>query len=122
MHHPVELIEVHVATDLLAEFLEADHEVWTMGEVAAVGQGECIPIISKEVSVDDSTPLAKVFITIVWESMDKWQRMNEPTIQNKLLAAWAQRFPHPHEMIRLDQPGTTVVKRVSRFERVSPAR
>ena len=33
---PVELIEVHLAQKLVAEFLVADHEVWTMGECEAL--------------------------------------------------------------------------------------
>jgi hypothetical protein len=61
--------------------------------------------------------MVKVFITIVWESKEKWLRMNEPEIQNKLLNEWAVRFPHPHEIVRLDLPETTNVRRVSRFER-----
>jgi hypothetical protein len=147
VQQPVEQIIIHMKKEFVAEFLEADHEVcpvlscpilsypvlipscpctqvWTLGECeafAALGE-EAIPIISKDVFVDEGEgeeeSIAKIYITIVWESMEKWRRMNEEDIQRKLLARWAERFPHPHTMVRLDEPETTTVKRVSRFERL----
>lgn len=117
VEHPVEVIEVHVATELLDKFLVADHQVWTLGEVAAF-PCEPIPILSKEVSVDSSNdPVTKVFITIIWESREKWQRMNDPIVQQKLQMKFDEAFPYLHKIVRIDQPETSFVKRVSRFAR-----
>jgi hypothetical protein len=83
------------------------------------GGGLPIPILSKEVYVDSSNEsMSKVYITIIWESREKWQRMNEPIVQQNLLTKFKEVFPYPQaQLVRMDQPETRFVRRFSRFER-----
>ena len=68
---PVEVLQLRVAPEHLGEFLELDHEVWTLGEAFLDGLYR-IPFLYKEVWLDDADP-GLVTIVFVWESLEAWQ-------------------------------------------------
>lgn len=113
---PVEVLVFTVDPAHLDEFLEVDHEVWTLGEAFLPGF-ERIPFLSKEVWLDDSRP-GRVTLVFVWESMDAWRAVGERSIQARLQAEFDARFPHP---VRLDEAWhedtSFGLHRWSRFER-----
>jgi uncharacterized protein (TIGR03792 family) len=117
---PVEVLVFRMAPEHVAEYLEVDHEVWTLGEALLDGF-ERIPFISKEVWLDDSQP-GEVTLIFVWESMDAWMQVGSEAIQTALQARFDAMFPHPVELARaLHEETNFGIHRWSRFERSEPA-
>ena len=103
----------------VAEFLTADHEVWTLGEAYVDGLDR-IPFLSKEVWLDDANP-GRITIVFVWESIDAWTYVADDHRQRTLQARFDQRFPHPVTLLRAyHEESRRGIHRVSRFERVDP--
>ena len=118
---PVEVLVFEMDPLVVDEFLRVDHEVWTLGEALLPGY-ERVPFQSKEVWLDDANP-GRVTIVFVWESIEAWNKVGAPEIQDRLQAEFDARFPHalrlvaaPHEDSRQG------IHRVSRFERLEPNR
>lgn len=113
---PVEVLVFEMDPTLVPEFLEVDHEVWTLGEAYLPGH-DTVPFLSKEVWLDDAHP-GRVTLVFVWESQDAWDRVGEPTIQARLQAEFDRRFPHPiHLVAAPHEESDHGIHRVSRFER-----
>lgn len=114
---PVEVLVFQVAPEHVEQFLEVDHDVWTLGEALLPGF-EQIPFRSKEVWLDDSRP-GLVTLVFVWESAGEWDRVGDPAIQQRLQAEFDRRFPHPVELVRAyHEDSDHGIHRVSRFERI----
>lgn len=114
---PVEVLVFRVAPEHVDEFISVDHEVWTLGEALLPGFDR-IPFRSKEVWVDDTRP-GEVTLTFVWESLDDWLQVGEPSIQSALQAEFDRRFPHDVELISAPHEDSNHgIHRVSRFERI----
>ena len=113
-HCPVEHLIFQVEPEHVEEFLQADHEVWTLGE-AACGEEGRIPFLSKEVWLNDNRP-GEVHVVFVWESMESWKRVADPAIQEELSARFAQRFPYPCRVVRcVEEEENYGIHRWSRF-------
>lgn len=113
---PVEILVFRVDPDHVEEFLAVDHDVWTLGEAALPGFDR-IPFLSKEVWLDDSRP-GEITIVFVWESMDAWTAVGAEDIQQRLQAAFDERFGHPAELLRaIHEERAMGIHRWSRFER-----
>ena len=114
---PVEVLVFRVAPEHVDEFIAVDHEVWTLGEALLPGF-EKIPFRSKEVWIDDAKP-GEVTLTFVWESLDDWLQVGEPSIQALLQAEFDRRFPHEIELVAAPhEDSNNGIHRVSRFERI----
>ena len=101
----------------LDEFLRIDHEVWTLGEAFLPG-ADRIPVLSKEVWLDDSKP-GEVSLVFVWESMEAWQRVGVADVQARLQAEFDQRFTGDVQLVRaLHEESAFGIHRWSRFERL----
>lgn len=81
-HYPVEHLVFTTAPEHVQEFLDVDHEVWTLGE-AESGLFDHIPFLYKEVWVNDNKPGEMHFI-FVWESIESWKRWTTPTCRPSL--------------------------------------
>jgi len=113
---PVEVLVFGMEPDHVDEFLRVDHEVWTLGEALLDGHDR-IPFLAKEVWLDDSRP-GEVTLVFVWESMEQWDAVGRPDIQQRLQAEFDARFPHPVRLVRaLHEESAMGIHRVSRFER-----
>jgi uncharacterized protein (TIGR03792 family) len=113
---PVEVLVFRVEPAHLAEFLDVDHEVWTLGEASLDGF-ERIPFVSKEVWLDDSRP-GEVTLIFVWESLAAWMRVGAEEIQTALQARFDAAFAHPVDLVRaLHEDSNFGIHRWSRFER-----
>ena len=98
------------------EFLEADHEVWTLGEAELPGFDQ-IPFLSKEVWLDDSWP-GRVKLVFVWESLEAWMRVGITDTQQRLQAIFDERFKHPVKLVEAwHEESNFGLHRWSRFER-----
>lgn len=116
---PVEVLVFSMDPTVVDEFLRIDHEIWTMGEALLPGF-ERIPIISKEVWLDDTRP-GEVTLVFVWESMGSWMRVAEDHVQVRLQAEFDARFPHAVTLVRaLHEESALGIHRWSRFERAAP--
>jgi len=114
---PVEVLVFRVAPEHVDEFIAVDHEVWTLGEALLPGFDR-IPFRSKEVWTDDSKP-GEITLTFVWESLEDWKRVGEPSIQASLQAEFDRRFPHHVELVAAPHEDSNHgIHRVSRFERI----
>lgn len=114
---PVEVLVFSMDPGVVDEFLEVDHEIWTLGEASLPGFDR-IPFLSKEVWLDDSRP-GEVTIVFVWESMESWMRVGDGEIQRRLQSAFDSRFPHAIELLRaIHEESNMGIHRWSRFERV----
>lgn len=115
---PVEVLVFSMDPVVVDEFLRVDHEVWTLGEAAVDTLGN-IPFLSKEVWLDDSRP-GEVTLVFVWDSMQHWEAVARPSVQQRLTAEFARRFPHPVTLVRaLHEESHHGIHRVSRFERTA---
>lgn len=113
---PVEVLVFGMDPARVDEFLRVDHEVWTLGEALLDGLDR-IPFLAKEVWLDDSRP-GEVTLVFVWESMEQWDAVGRPDIQQRLQAEFDTRFPHPVRLVRaLHEESAMGIHRVSRFER-----
>jgi uncharacterized protein (TIGR03792 family) len=113
---PVEVLVFEVEPDHLDDFLQIDHEVWTLGEALLPGL-ERIPFLSKEVWLDDSRP-GRVTLVFVWESMELWERVGAAEVQRRLQTEFDERFAHPVRLVAsLHEDADFGIHRWSRFER-----
>lgn len=113
---PVEVLVFKMDPAVVEEFIEIDHDVWTLGEAHTPGLDR-IPFLSKEVWLDDSKP-GEVTLIFVWEDQELWDAVGEPTFQQSLQEVFDQRFPHPIELIAAHHEESNFgIHRVSRFER-----
>lgn len=113
---PVEVLVFKMDPSVVDQFLEVDHEVWTIGE-ATLDPASPIPFLSKEVWLDDSRP-GEVTLVFVWETLDQWLAVGNKEIQERLQAQFDERFPHPIELIAAPHEDSNLgIHRWSRFER-----
>lgn len=116
---PVEVLVFKMDPAHVEEYLEVDHEVWTLGEAFLDGF-EQIPFLSKEVWIDDSRP-GEVTLVFVWESLEAWMAVGSEAIQQALQARFDALFPHPIELIHAPHEESNYgIHRWSRFERADP--
>ena len=78
-HYPVEHLVFETAPEFVEEFLEVDHEVWTLGE-AESDLFDHIPFLYKEVWINENKPGEMHFI-FIWESMESWKKVDDKDIQ-----------------------------------------
>ncbi len=117
---PVEVLVFRMDPSVVAEFLEIDHAVWTLGEAFAPGLAR-IPFLSKEVWLDDSRP-GDVTLVFVWDTKEEWDVVGNNDLQERLQAEFDRRFPHPVELVSaLHEDSNFGIHRVSRFERIDNA-
>ncbi len=69
-HRPVEVLVFEMSPLVVEQFLQVDHDIWTMREAFKKDIG-VIPFLSKEVWLDDSKPGQ---VTIVFVSADLKER------------------------------------------------
>lgn len=113
---PVEILVFKMDPAVVDQFLEVDHEVWTLGEADA-HRDSMIPFVSKEVWLDDSRP-GEVTLVFVWETLDHWLAVGDRDIQDRLQAEFDARFQHPIELIAAPHEVSNLgIHRWSRFER-----
>ena len=113
---PVEVLVFEVDPEHVREFLDVDHQVWTLGEALLDGF-ERIPFLSKEVWLDDAHP-GRITLVFVWETLELWERVGEESIQRRLQAQFDERFPFPVTLLRAyHEESQHGIYRVSRFER-----
>jgi uncharacterized protein (TIGR03792 family) len=113
---PIEILVFEMEPDVVDEFLVVDHEVWTLGEAATPGC-EQIPFLSKEVWLDDAEP-GRVTIVFVWDRLEDWEQVDQPSFQAELQATFDARFPHPLRLVSGPERGAPrTLHRYSRFER-----
>ena len=113
---PIEVLVFEMNPEHVEEFLEADHEVWTLGEAELPGFDQ-ISFLSKEVWLDDSWP-GRVTIVFVWETLDAWMRVGITDIQKRLQAIFDERFKHPVKLVEAwHEESNFGIHRWSRFER-----
>ena len=116
---PVEVLVFQMDPSVVDEWIRIDHEIWTMKEALMPGL-QHIPFLSKEVWVDDSKP-GQVSVVFVWDSMDDWNAVAEPSFQRQLLDEFNARFPHPYTLVAAPHEDANMgLYRVSRFERTLP--
>lgn len=113
---PVEILVFKMDPAVVDEFLEVDHDVWTLGE-ALFEPHSPIPFLSKEVWLDDSRP-GEVTLVFVWDTMDDWLAVGKKDIQDRLQAQFDARFAHPVELVAAPHEDSNLgIHRWSRFER-----
>ena len=113
---PVEVLVFDVDPNHVDEFLEVDHQVWTLGE-ATVDGFDRVPFLSKEVWLDDAHP-GRITIVFVWESMDAWNLVGEAELQRQLQSTFDAQFPHAVTLVRAyHEESNHGIHRWSRFER-----
>jgi uncharacterized protein (TIGR03792 family) len=113
---PVEVLVFSVDPSHVDEFVQVDHEIWTLGE-ALLEDFDRIPFLSKEVWLDDSRP-GEITLVFIWESMESWMRVAEDEVQKRLQAEFDRRFPHPVTLVRaMHEDSSLGIHRWSRFER-----
>ena len=113
---PVEVLVFQVDPNDVEQFLQIDHEVWTLGEAASLGEGD-IPFLSKEVWLNDERP-GEVTIVFVWPDQAHWDAVGADAIQARLTSEFERRFPKPFELVRsIHEEQAFGVHRWSRFER-----
>ncbi len=96
--YPIEYHVYQVAEEDLQDYLDATHEVWTLGE--ALDEGfENIPFLYKEVWVNENKP-GEVHTIICWESRESWVRCEERAKENGLLQRFQKRFTKPCTFVR----------------------
>ncbi len=113
---PVEVLVFTMDPGDVDDFLEIDHDVWTLGEAATL-DGDEIPFLSKEVWLDDTRP-GEVTIVFVWPDQSTWDAVGAADIQQRLQAEFDERFARPYDLVReihLERDGG--LHRWSRFAR-----
>ena len=101
-HYPVEHLIFETAPEHVQEFLDVDHEVWTLGE-AESDLFDHIPFLYKE----------------VWESIESWHKVDDPDLQAQFIARFESKFQHPYKLTRCIQNEENFgIHRYSRFERI----
>lgn len=114
------------------EFLDVDHDVWTLGEAfefpravdsnlhTKSNESQNVPnenmhFLSKEVWLDDNNP-GLVTMHFVWKNRDSWMHVSTPSFQVALQDAFAKRFRHPYTVLRIDTLENSAIHRYSRFD------
>lgn len=116
-HLPVEHLVFQTAEEHVSAFLEADHQIWTLGE-AFTSLFDHIPFLSKEVWVNDNHP-GEIHVIFIWESMESWHKVGNKDLQEKLCAAFDAAFPHPYQLVRcIHEDENFGLHLYSRFERI----
>lgn len=116
---PVEVLIFQMDPMVVDEWIQLDHEIWTLKEALMPGLSR-IPFLSKEVWLDDSKP-GQVTVVFVWDSMAEWNAVAEPTFQQQLLEEFNARFPHPYTLVAAPHEDSRMgIHRVTRFERTLP--
>ena len=116
-HYPVEHLIFETAPEHVQEFLDVDHEVWTLGE-AESDLFDHIPFLYKEVWVNDNKPGEMHFI-FVWESIESWRKVDDKEVQAALIARFESKFQHPYKLTRCIQNEENFgIHRYSRSERI----
>lgn len=114
---PVEVLIFQMDPTVVNEFIQVDHEVWTLGEALMPGLSR-IPFLSKEVWLDDSKP-GEVTLVFVWDTQEEWDLVGETTFQQELQNLFNSRFRHPVQLVRaLHEDSAMGIHRVTRFERI----
>ena len=114
---PVEVLIFQMDPAVVNEFIQVDHEVWTLGE-ALMPSLSRIPFLSKEVWLDDSKP-GEVTLVFVWDTQEEWNLVGETSFQRELQNLFDARFPHPVQLVRaLHEESKMGIHRMSRFERI----
>lgn len=108
---PVERLVWQVDPDHVHEWLEADFDVWTLGE--AFGPGVPQLAFTKEVWLDP-TEAGKITRVLVWSSLSAWQSVGRPELQKRLREDFSARFPYKVTLIEGAQFNS--LRRWSRFE------
>lgn len=115
--YPIEYLVFTTAPEHVQEFLDVDHEIWTVGQ----SQNELfdhIPFLYKEVWINENKPGEMHFI-FAWESMESWEKIGAEAIQAKYIAAFEKRFPYSYELTRcIHSEENFGLHRYSRFERI----
>lgn len=115
-HRPVEILVFRVDPADVEDFLRIDHEVWTLGEAAIPGL-DGIAFESKEVWLDDSRP-GEITLVFVWPSIEAWDAVADPGLQDHLAAVFDERFDRPYRLVReIHVERARGLYRWSRFER-----
>lgn len=97
-NRPVEILIFQVDPNDVAPFLQADHDVWTLGEAASLA-GDEIPFLSKEVWLNQNRP-GEITIVFIWPDQATWDAVGQPALQDRLTAEFEQRFDRPYELVR----------------------
>jgi uncharacterized protein (TIGR03792 family) len=114
---PVEVLIFKMDPAVVNEFIQVDHDVWTLGEALMPGLSR-IPFLSKEVWLDDSKP-GQVTLIFIWDTQSDWDIVGEVSFQKELQQVFDSRFPHPVELIAAPHEESGMgIHRVSRFERI----
>lgn len=117
---PVEILVFKMDPSVVDQFLEVDHEVWTLGEAFTDPESN-IPFMSKEVWLDDSRP-GEVTLIFIWDTLEDWLAVGHKDIQDRLQSQFDARFPHPIELIAAPHEVSNLgIHRWSRFERHDPS-
>ncbi|MCE2855169.1 MAG: TIGR03792 family protein [Ilumatobacteraceae bacterium] len=113
---PVEVLVFEVTPEDVNDFLELDHDIWTLKE--AFGQRlERVPFLSKEVWLNDSRP-GQITVVFVWESMEAWDTVGQAEFQQALQAEFDAKFGRPVKLVRAyHELADMGIHRYSRFER-----
>jgi len=115
-HRPVEVLIFEMSPLVVEQFLQVDHDIWTMREAFKEGL-EVIPFLSKEVWLDDSKP-GQVTIVFVWDSLEQWKIVADESFQAQLQSEFDALFPHPITLVSAPHEESEYgIHRVSRFER-----
>ena len=114
---PVEVLIFEMDPNVVDEFIQVDHEVWTLGEAFMPGLSR-IPFLSKEVWLDDSRP-GQVTLIFVWDTQSEWDIVGEVSFQKELQQIFDARFPHPVRLFGAPHEDSAMgIHRVTRFERI----
>jgi uncharacterized protein (TIGR03792 family) len=114
---PVEVLIFEMDPNVVDEFIQIDHEVWTLGEAFMPGLSR-IPFLSKEVWLDDSRP-GQVTLVFVWDTQSEWDVVGDVSFQKELQQIFDARFPHPVRLIGAPHEDSAMgIHRVTRFERI----
>ncbi len=123
-NRPIEVLIFSMREENVVEFLDIDHEIWTLGEAhGMLGSGtstaltRTIPFLSKEVWLDKNNP-GTITMHFIWESRERWVETSNVSLQHTLQEAFNSRFRHPYDVIRIDSHADSAIYRYSRFERL----
>ena len=98
---PVEVLVFEVTPEDVNDFLELDHDIWTL----------------KEVWLNDSRP-GQITVVFVWESMEAWDTVGQAEFQQALQAEFDAKFGRPVKLVRAyHELADMGIHRYSRFER-----
>lgn len=117
--NPIEHLIFQINPQDLNEFIQADHEVWNLGDITLREDGvETIPFISKEVWVNEYRP-GIVHYVLVWEDMETWSKAAYDEMKEILRLEFKNRFRKPFKLLcSVHKEEDYGMHRISRLERV----